>query len=98
MAEAVRLAQAGVFEKVQPAGMAEAAVEAASPRQIVEEESSTGGEEEEEGVESRDIEIVMSQTNCSRAKAVKTLREKDNNLVNAIVSLSYGLEDDTEDI
>jgi len=82
MAEAVRLAQAGVFEKVQPAGMAEAAVEATPSQQEVKEEVCAEGEEE--GVESRDIEIVMSQTNCSRAKAVKALRAKDNNLVNAI--------------
>ena len=86
------------FEKEQPAGMAEEAAETTSSQQEVEEKASTGGEEEEEGVESRDIEIVMSQTNCSRANAVKTLREKDNNLVNAIMSLSYGLKDDTEDI
>ena len=66
---------------------AEAAAEAESPQQTVEEEASTEGEEEEEeGEESRDIEIVMSQTSCSRAKAVKTLRENDNNLVNAIMS------------
>ena len=86
------------FEKEQPAGMAEDAAEATSSQQEVEEKASTGGEEEEEGVEYRDIEIVMSQTNCSRAKAAKTLREKDNNLVNAIISLSYGLKDDTEDM
>jgi len=94
LAEAVRLAQAGVFEKVQPAGMVEAAAEATPSQQEVDEE--TSAEEEEEGVESRDIEIVMSQTNCSRAKAVKTLRAKDNNVVNAM-SLSYGLKDDDRD-
>jgi len=70
MAEAMRLAQAGA------AGMAEAAAEATSSQQEGEEEVSTEGkeeeEEEEEGVESRDIEIVMSQTNCSRAKAVNS--------------------------
>lgn len=83
-------------EKAQPAGMAEAAAAAAAPRQIVEEEVSA--EDEEDGLESRNIEIVISQTNCSRAKAVKTLRENNNNLVNAIMSLSYGRKDDIRDM
>lgn len=43
---------------------------------------------EEEGVESKDIELVMSQAGCSRAKAVKALKENDNDLVNAIMSLT----------
>ena len=53
----------------------EAAVEEAAPA-------------EEEGVESKDIELVMSQAGCSRAKAVKALKENDNDLVNAIMSLT----------
>lgn len=43
---------------------------------------------EEEGVESKDVELVMSQAGCSRAKAVKALKENDNDLVNAIMSLT----------
>ncbi|KAL9190698.1 hypothetical protein ACHAXT_000404 [Thalassiosira profunda] len=43
---------------------------------------------EEEGVEAKDIELVMSQAGCSRAKAVKALKENDNDLVNAIMSLT----------
>merc|ERR1719246_361666 len=33
--------------------------------------------EEEGGVESKDIELVMTQAGCSRAKAVKGLKEND---------------------
>ena len=43
---------------------------------------------EEEGVEAKDIDLVMSQAGCSRAKAVKALKENDNDLVNAIMSLT----------
>jgi len=70
-------------EKAQPAGMAEAAAAAASPK-VVEEEAPA----EIEGVESKDIELVMSQAGCSRAKAIKALQENDCDLVNAIMSLT----------
>ena len=43
---------------------------------------------DETGVESKDIELVMSQAGCSRAKAVKALKENDNDLVNSIMSLT----------
>mmetsp|Transcript_15886 Transcript_15886/g.35781 ORF Transcript_15886/g.35781 Transcript_15886/m.35781 type:complete len:148 (+) Transcript_15886:503-946(+) len=68
-----------------------AAGTAATPS--VEAISEEAGEEEEEaldesGVEPKDIELVMSQAGCSRAKAVKALRENDNDLVNSIMSLT----------
>jgi nascent polypeptide-associated complex subunit alpha len=43
---------------------------------------------DEEGVEAKDIELVMSQAGCTRAKAVKALKENDLDLVNAIMSLT----------
>ncbi len=43
---------------------------------------------DESGVEAKDIELVMTQAACSRAKAVKALKENDNDLVNAIMSLT----------
>merc|ERR1711862_150566 len=43
---------------------------------------------DESGVEAKDIELVMTQAGCSRAKAVKGLKENDGDLVNAIMSLS----------
>ncbi len=43
---------------------------------------------DESGVESKDIELVMTQAACSRAKAVKALKENDGDLVNAIMSLT----------
>lgn len=43
---------------------------------------------DETGVSERDIELVMSQTQVSRAKAVTALKANDNDIVNAIMELS----------
>jgi nascent polypeptide-associated complex subunit alpha len=53
-------------------------------------EGSTQEEEaiDETGVEAKDIELVMSQVGCTRAKAVRALKENDNDLVNSIMSLT----------
>jgi len=49
-------------------------------------------EEEEEvdasGIEEKDIELVVSQANVSRAKAIKALRVANNDIVNAIMDLT----------
>ncbi|CAM9102723.1 unnamed protein product [Phaeothamnion confervicola] len=39
-------------------------------------------------VEPKDIELVMSQASCSRAKAIKALKQNDNDIVNAIMALT----------
>ena len=43
---------------------------------------------DEEGVEAKDIELVMQQANCSKGKAVKALKKCDNDIVNAIMDLT----------
>jgi len=43
---------------------------------------------DETGVEAKDIELVMSQANVSRSKAVKALKNNDNDIVNAIMELT----------
>ncbi len=40
------------------------------------------------GVEEKDIELVMSQANVSRTKAVKALKNNTNDIVNAIMELT----------
>lgn len=40
---------------------------------------------DESGVEDKDIELVMQQANVSRAKAVKALKNNNNDIVNAIM-------------
>ena len=56
------------------------------------EADSPGDEDDEEvdstGVSDRDIELVMSQTTCSRAKAITALKENECDIVNAIMELS----------
>jgi nascent polypeptide-associated complex subunit alpha len=43
---------------------------------------------DETGIAPTDIDMVMSQAGCSRTAAIKALKENDNDLVNAIMSLS----------
>ncbi|KAF9961115.1 hypothetical protein BGZ72_004879 [Mortierella alpina] len=45
-------------------------------------------EVDEEGVSSEDIDLVIAQANCSRAKAVKALKANNNDIVNAIMELT----------
>jgi hypothetical protein len=45
------------------------------------------GDVDETGVDSNDIELVMTQANVSRGKAVIALKANDNDVINAIVSL-----------
>ena len=47
-----------------------------------------GAPVDESGVESKDIELVMAQVNCTRAQAVKALKANDSDIVNAIMELS----------
>jgi len=46
------------------------------------------GPVDETGVEPKDIELVMQQVGCSRAKAVKVLKESGGDLINAIMAAS----------
>ncbi|EIW85057.1 nascent polypeptide-associated complex, alpha subunit [Coniophora puteana RWD-64-598 SS2] len=43
---------------------------------------------DETGVDPKDIELVMAQVNCSRAKAVRVLKETGGDLINAIMAAS----------
>merc|ERR1719265_1160688 len=63
-----------------------AAKEAESSK--VEEVEEEDGEVDEEGVEQKDIDLVMSQVQCSRAKAVSALKANNNVSVESIMHLS----------
>merc|ERR1712178_42541 len=54
----------------------------------IQEESEEEEEIDETGVEAKDIELVMSQANVSRGKAVKALKNNGNDIVNAIMELT----------
>ncbi|XP_006881968.1 PREDICTED: nascent polypeptide-associated complex subunit alpha-like [Elephantulus edwardii] len=51
-------------------------------------EESEEEEVDETGVEVKDIELVMSQANVSRAKVVRALKNNSNGIVNAIMGLT----------
>jgi len=61
------------------------AIEESKPE---EEEEDDGEEVDATGLEDKDIELVMTQANVSRKKAVKALKENDNDIVNSIMALS----------
>jgi nascent polypeptide-associated complex subunit alpha len=71
-------------EKLAAEGAARGA--AGRPPQIEEVEDEVAVDES--GVAAKDIELVISQAGCTRAKAVKALKENDGDLVNAIMSLT----------
>jgi nascent polypeptide-associated complex subunit alpha len=83
-AQAVQAQQQAAAAAAQQAGPAKGSSEPVSEEPAGDEISPA----EEEGMEPKDIELVMSQAGCSRAKAVKALKENDNDLVNAIMSLT----------
>lgn len=96
---AAQAAAAKQFQQQQAAGlgggmpqMPSAAAAAASAGGPASSDDATGGdgaaEIDETGVQPKDIELVMSQAGCSRAAAVKALKDNENDLVNAIMSLS----------
>lgn len=55
---------------------------------IPEDDEDEDGEIDESGLEEKDIELVVSQANVSRAKACKALKANKNDIVNAIMDLT----------
>ncbi|KAL4945130.1 hypothetical protein BDV06DRAFT_231821 [Aspergillus oleicola] len=54
-----------------------------------EEEEDDGEEVDESGLEPKDIDLVMAQANVSRKKAVKALRENDNDIRSAALKIDW---------
>ncbi|KAF9500984.1 nascent polypeptide-associated complex, alpha subunit [Pleurotus eryngii] len=46
------------------------------------------GPVDETGIDQKDIDLVMQQVNCSRAKAVRALKDSGGDLINAIMAAS----------
>ncbi|KAJ4356336.1 GAL4 enhancer protein [Didymosphaeria variabile] len=63
-----------------------------APEDAKEDEEEDDDDDDEEvddsGLEAKDIELVMQQASVSRKKAVKALKENDNDIVNSIMALS----------
>merc|ERR1712088_775791 len=60
----------------------------ASAMPEADEDEDDGEAVDETGVEAKDIELVMSQANVSRKRAVNALKNNDNDIVNAIMELT----------
>jgi nascent polypeptide-associated complex subunit alpha len=53
-----------------------------------EDEDEEDDEVDEDGLEDKDIQLVMQQASVTRARAVKALKENENDIVNSIMALS----------
>merc|ERR1712035_158090 len=80
-------AQLAAAEKFKVQGEAVSTIQENTQTPTVQEESEEE-EVDETGVEVKDIELVMSQANVSRAKAVRALKNNNNDIVNAIMELT----------
>ncbi|RPB27491.1 nascent polypeptide-associated complex, alpha subunit [Terfezia boudieri ATCC MYA-4762] len=86
-------AQASAAQQLAAAENVEAdhaATAAASKEKAAEKEEEEDETEEidDSGLEQKDIELVMAQAGVTRRKAVKALKENDNDIVNSIMALS----------
>jgi len=86
LSQQMQMAAAQKF-RAPEAGTAQGETPSATTKPI-QEESEEEGEVDESGVEAKDIELVVSQANVSKRKAVKALRNKNNDIVNAIMELT----------
>ncbi|QGI65845.1 hypothetical protein CEK26_009795 [Fusarium fujikuroi] len=76
----------------EPSKAAETAEEKKDKEEDEEEEEDDDEEVDASGLEDKDIELVMTQANVSRNKAVKALKENDNDIVNSIMALTLKLD------
>ena len=76
--ETSNLLQQAAAQKFQAPEEAEAAPAAETPTEAV----------DETGLNPDDISFVIEQTKCTRAQAVKALRDNDNDMINAVMSIS----------
>merc|ERR1712192_40533 len=81
-------AQMEAANRFKAAEMPSSAAETASVPAAIAEEEEEGEEVDASGVEEKDVELVMSQANVSKAKAVKALKNNANDIVNAIMELT----------
>lgn len=88
LSQQAQMAAAEKFKAPESAGLSGDGPSQTIASQPIEEESEEEGEIDDTGVESKDIELVMSQANVSRSKAIKALRNNSNDIVNAIMELT----------
>jgi len=87
MSQQAQMAAAEKF-KENPTPSTDVQAHAAIPAAIPEDEEEDDEEVDDSGLEDKDIELVISQANVSRAKAIKALKKNNNDIVNAIMDLT----------
>lgn len=85
LSQQAQMAAAEKFRTQEPTSVVRDMPAAVS--QAIQEESDDE-QADDEGIEAKDIELVMSQANVSRGKAVRALRNNNNDIVNAIMELT----------
>jgi len=88
LSQQAQMAAAEKFKAPETGGLGGDGPSQTIASQPIEEESEEEGEIDDTGVESKDIELVMSQANVSRSKAIKALKNNSNDIVNAIMELT----------
>ena len=90
LSQQAQMEAAQKFKNAEVPQAAEAA--AAGPAPIIEEYEDDEDVDDEDvdaaGVEEKDVDLVMSQANVTRGKAVKALKNNANDIVNAIMELT----------
>merc|ERR1711915_1092512 len=86
MSQQAQMAAAEKFKEPAVNPAKDTAAHTTVPAAIQEDEDEE--EVDETGMEEKDIELVVSQANVSRAKAVRALKNNNNDIVNAIMDLT----------
>lgn len=89
LSQQAQMAAAKKFQEAQQ--VRKKAEELAKPEAIIEEDEEEEADDaalDSTGVDDKDIDLVMQQATCSRGKAVKALKNNDNDIVNAIMELT----------
>lgn len=85
LSQQAQVAAAEKFKAPEAAGSADTVGATTSVAPIAEEDEE---EVDDTGVDDKDIELVITQANTTRAKAIKALKNNNNDIVNAIMELT----------
>nr|CAX78371.1 nascent polypeptide-associated complex subunit alpha [Schistosoma japonicum] len=86
-AEKLRSQAMGGTDLGTPGSLSKDAVSSVS-KTVIAEESEDDEEPDASGLSEKDIELIMQQAGVSRSKAIRALRENNDDMVNAIMSLT----------
>eukprot|EP00099_Drosophila_melanogaster_P012046 NP_001286363.1 nascent polypeptide associated complex protein alpha subunit, isoform D [Drosophila melanogaster] len=85
LSQQAQVAAAEKFKAPEAAGAADSVGATTSVAPIAEEDEE---DVDDTGVDEKDIELVITQANTTRAKAIKALKNNNNDIVNAIMELT----------